>query len=476
MSSSSTTIDADNEWNSLYGGLDQLSYRTEEQKKKRSSFLNDLDSFSSDFETQSKHHSLQQINSDTLLNKINETSSLFEAPSSQLANISMYPTKNVPINIEQKLIIDDHQKGNGHEKNQDDGYTKLTSSLFNDTESNILPKREVSNGISYEMNNKDDLVPNEKNDSDTHNSSDLGNFLTSDDRNNLTAEEIADWRCKQDDLTTKRKDYHGAVTYAFGGIFGWEMYGSVEATDDTGRTYTEYLMRIQWGKTWSNMQPFICGRRFSEFEILHYEITNSFPNLFHSLAPFPEKDFFRFLAPEVIQKRRFMIEAYMSTIVSSLPTIVHSPIFMEFLNLSRIEIIRRNIAISEPTVVNTISSNQQPTVDSIQNLDWTLDKAETCRLEMNANALDDNELGRLEESVRELGRLWKLEDSVQNIIKSVYIRNLIQDFIKKWPNLRATASVESTEVNLALIPRALQVEEDFINYLNEYRSIKAAYS
>ena len=43
---------------------------------------------------------------------------------------------------------------------------------------------------------------------------------------------VTAWRAKQDDLTSKRKEFHGAVTYAFGGVFSWSMYGSTEAVDE----------------------------------------------------------------------------------------------------------------------------------------------------------------------------------------------------------------------------------------------------
>ena len=33
-------------------------------------------------------------------------------------------------------------------------------------------------------------------------------------------------------------DFHGAVTYAFDGIFSWQMYGSAEAVDEGGKAYT----------------------------------------------------------------------------------------------------------------------------------------------------------------------------------------------------------------------------------------------
>jgi hypothetical protein len=60
----------------------------------------------------------------------------------------------------------------------------------------------------------------------------ISNVLTRDERRNLTATERAYWRALQADLTTRRREFHGAVTYAFDGIFSWQMYGSAEAVDE----------------------------------------------------------------------------------------------------------------------------------------------------------------------------------------------------------------------------------------------------
>lgn len=62
----------------------------------------------------------------------------------------------------------------------------------------------------------------------------------------------AAWRAKRDDLKNRRKgimsfscginplfiDFHGAVTYAFKGVFSWQMYGTVDTTDEYGKPYT----------------------------------------------------------------------------------------------------------------------------------------------------------------------------------------------------------------------------------------------
>lgn len=65
-------------------------------------------------------------------------------------------------------------------------------------------------------------------------SDELSTILTRNERRGLTAAQRATWRARQQDLTTRRNDLHGAATYAFDGIFVWQMYGSAEALDEFG--------------------------------------------------------------------------------------------------------------------------------------------------------------------------------------------------------------------------------------------------
>ena len=39
-------------------------------------------------------------------------------------------------------------------------------------------------------------------------------------------------------VPAQRADFHGAVTYAFKGIFAWQMYSAVDAVDEFGKAYT----------------------------------------------------------------------------------------------------------------------------------------------------------------------------------------------------------------------------------------------
>jgi hypothetical protein len=173
----------------------------------------------------------------------------------------------------------------------------------------------------------------------------LSNVLTVEERGALTAEEKIAWRAKQEDLGRRRRGFHGAVTYAFDGIFSWQMYGSAEAVDESGNSYTEYLMRCQWGTSWENLQPWISARRYREFDTLDYDLRRSFPNYERSMPTLPAKDFFRALQADVVDKRRQTLESYMSRVVLHLPTILRSRIISDFLGIEeRIRVIKKQIA------------------------------------------------------------------------------------------------------------------------------------
>lgn len=172
----------------------------------------------------------------------------------------------------------------------------------------------------------------------------LSAILTKVERERLTKEQKAVWKCKQDDLMVKRADFHGAVTYAFEGIFSCSMYGATEAKDTNGKPYTEYLMRCQWGTDWSNMEPWIVARRYSEFENLHNAIRDRYFSLFGALPQFPSKTLFGTLTQDTVTHRRDELEKYLSKIVTDLPTILRSEIIDLFLTITpRLGKIRENI-------------------------------------------------------------------------------------------------------------------------------------
>ena len=315
----------------------------------------------------------------------------------------------------------------------------------------------------------------------------ISSILTPEQRKGLTPQQKSHWRALQADLSTRRKDFHGAVTYAFDGIFSWQMYGSAEAVDESGKSYTEYLMRCQWGTNWENMQPWIAARRFREFEQLDSSLRKHFALLSNNLCPMPEKDFFRFLDAEVVEKRRIALEDYMTRIVTKLPSILRSELFNEFLGVGeRIASIRAKIGGFDSPNNNRNGNSEQlrDNGDGNSTLNMvvsdndikflSMEDAEKYKDENKSRALDEDELGRLEEDIRDLSNSLR-HASPQDALIGPKIRLLLKACTTRWPSLRATANF-SEEIDFSLIPRAMQAEEDLITSVNEFKSLIAAHN
>lgn len=114
------------------------------------------------------------------------------------------------------------------------------------------------------------------------------------------------------------------MTYAFGGCFSWQMYSAVDAVDEHGKSYTEYLMRLQWGTNWDNMQPWLVARRYREFDTLNDLLQQNYPNAKSKMHPLPKKQFFGSLDSSTVEQRTKDIEAYVCTIVTNLPSMLKS--------------------------------------------------------------------------------------------------------------------------------------------------------
>jgi hypothetical protein len=398
----------------------------------------------------------------------------------------------------------------------------------------------------------------------------ISNILTIEQRRALSPQQAAAWKALQADLSTRRQDFHGAVTYAFEGIFSWQMYGSAEAIEEGGLKYTEYLMRCQWGTNWENLQPWIVARRFREFENLNYQLRRGFPSQAHNIPKLPEKDFFRNLDAAVVDRRRRLLEEYMVRIVQSLPTIVHSPYFDDFLGITeRIKTIKQ--VLGPEALISAVPPPQQhqqqqqqppqqqqpnyshppsaphpptpsyeeqyqyqrppqyhqPTYPASQpyhqefhqppppqyaqqrdvNMDrgvvtgipqeesvatdyWetgagaddlgiTSPEAAERERELRGNEIhpmDDMELGRLEEDIRELRFVLHGNDPTR-ITQPGQSRTLLRSCTERWPALRATATFGvHGQVDFTIIPRAMQAEEDLMRIIDDYRSLLLAVS
>ena len=259
-------------------------------------------------------------------------------------------------------------------------------------------------------------------------------------------------------MKNKRKDFHGSVTYAWEGVFSWQMYGSTEAVDESGKEYTEYLVRCQWGTNFENMQPWIVGRRYSEFDRLDSDLKDKFPELASRFKQLAEKSFFNYLDSQVIAQRRVSMEEYVSHIVSTMPTILRSEIMDKFLNISqRIKAIKAqmikagNYSQTIPAGGHASFSQGEPgsgsggsapasttTGGGVDLKDITItseDQAERIRKERKVSPLDDSALGLFEEDTREL---WLIlcRTGTREVGRRARSRVLVLSLTNQWPALR----------------------------------------
>ena len=346
----------------------------------------------------------------------------------------------------------------------------------------------------------------------------ISNFLTRGERDNLTDEDKVNWKAKQNDLGARRKDFHGAVTYAFDGIFSWQMYGSAEAVDEAGNAYTEYLMRCQWGTNWNNLQPWISARRYREFDAIDAELRRVFPNHERNMPHLPAKDFFRFLEADVIDKRRETLENYMSRVVLHLPSILRSKLVSDFLGIKeRIKVIKKQLLnvesfSSNPATLNaqtvygqdpgppsnksyTGSLNNERTIitklsfsglnggasDDIAiladpHLILDINKAERICKETISTPFTENQLSHFESALKHLMQCLSNHNTRDKIHVSSSGYRVLVKTTQQWPQLKASCMVDelSNNTDINLIPRALQAEEDLIRFLDDFKNLMAS--
>ena len=541
----------------------------ESTKAKRSSFLSDMDSFSATFEQQSiqlasDRKKLMDEQNDTILDGTMTASQRYVAPSSAPIPISMIsvptlqsqpppmpattlyqpaakleapvasaaPTSST-ISLGQadvrlgsllsslKATTDNVPKDDGgltYVKKAGDDSLRMASRIGGQ-----MQEMKSSTSGKNPFDDEDDDDDDEEDEGSGTGMGNLSNLLTKDERKGLTEKEKASWMAKQADLTSRRKDFHGAVTLGFDGIFSWQMYGSAEAIDETGKAYTEYLMRCQYGTTWENMQPWITARRFREFEELDKQLRKSYPHMQTSLGTLPEKDFFRFLENDVVEKRRIAIEEYIYVIITKLPTILRSDVFNEFLGIKdRIAQVRKklpastsmggvvgatesgsgrfspqhssiigndgdnynNVANSSGDSGRHDNSNQQQEqgmrnfdiLGTLDTLMMTVEQADQFRIAHGILPFDELGLGLMEEDVRDLVQAVRCANPQYDLLPQSDVNTLLLTCTTKWPQLRATVDCglnQSGDIDFSLIPRAMQTEEDLVKGIDDFKSLVA---
>jgi len=230
--------------------------------------------------------------------------------------------------------------------------------ITNDLEELRIPTR-IGNGIIKESKNSKKKPSSPSTEASTSPTT-VTTTATTATEAAITAANEATWRAQEADFNSKRKDFHGVVTNLFGGVFCWQMYGSAEALDLFGNTYTEYLMRCSWGTNLDTLQPWIVSHRYREFDTLHADILKAFPSdVTKCLPALPKKDYLAVFSsktvnPTVVAERRTALERYMSSLVTDFPQIMQSELLNSFLCIQeRIATIQTKLQEQEAAVAVT---------------------------------------------------------------------------------------------------------------------------
>jgi len=315
-----------------------------------------------------------------------------------------------------------------------------------------------------------------------------------------------DWRVGSQDLQFKRPDFHGVVIRAFDGVFSWSLYGTTDGTETIGtplarsETYTEYVMRCQWGPDPQNMSPWMVARRYREFDALDKDLREVFPHLRDSFPSLPPKELFKTSA-EVVARRKVGLEQYMSFLIGNCPDVLCCSQMDRFLGIcDRIAAIKgvggsvmpRQGDLGSKMLSSGIYRDQSfeqlppKTASNVQNAPLNvvasggsslvgtgyllniMSSSEAFDL-MQARAqtlrtLNRQGLGSIEAAVKSLEeRLneWTLRDNRADPLLDPELHGLAELLQQMWPALKATASrVEETSEGLDLLPRVIQCDED----------------
>eukprot|EP00607_Mallomonas_marina_P007139 CAMPEP_0182438290 /NCGR_PEP_ID=MMETSP1167-20130531/85654_1 /TAXON_ID=2988 /ORGANISM="Mallomonas Sp, Strain CCMP3275" /LENGTH=376 /DNA_ID=CAMNT_0024631571 /DNA_START=1832 /DNA_END=2962 /DNA_ORIENTATION=+ len=319
--------------------------------------------------------------------------------------------------------------------------------------------------------------------------------------------EKAVWKAKEADLERMRRDFHGAVTYGFEGVFAWQMYGAASSSDISG-VYTEYLMRCQWGPDFSSLQPWMVTRRFREFEALDNTLRLDYPQISHLLPQLPPKLYLTIPGvmtalglggepdEQIIARRKLALEHYITAIITAIPMALQSRVFQEFLNVpERIQIINTSLARDRRIKrekervtggerererrVSEVSGYDSEKPLSIQEL-LTSESADRIRLNRSSRPLSLSSLDDLHSQVRSLSVLLRALPP-STLLQNTELRVIVRDCMSSWPGLRGIIQGKgldqiglsgwSEEEVIQLIARALQIEDELNECVNKIRNI-----
>lgn len=245
-----------------------------------------------------------------------------------------------------------------------------------------------------------------------------------------------------------------------GGILTCTMLGHRKQQDENwGDEYTEYVLRITWGRDIleQSKTAWLVGGRYNDFNALHQELKAAASGRRGKRAPwfprFPKRHPFSSMIgknkeEKFLIKREKEMNRYMTQVLTQMPDALLNVHMDRFLNLTL-----RTRDISEREAYAEARRR------------WEEEEREALANAAEAEPLNDADLQEVEQLVHQL--LQKIIYAAGDVRQDTELQEMIHAVKVLAPRVAASAQIGGN-VNVELIPLAMQLQDDIQDAFNQY--------
>lgn len=245
-----------------------------------------------------------------------------------------------------------------------------------------------------------------------------------------------------------------------GGILTCTILGHRKLQDENwGDEYTEYVLRVTWGRDIleQSKTAWLVGGRYNDFNALHQELKAAASGRRGKRAPwfprFPKRHPFSSMIgknqqEKFIIKREKELNRYMTQVLTQMPDALLNIHMDRFLNLTlRTQDICEREAYAEARKR------------------WEEEEREALANAADADPLNDAELQEVEQLVHQL--LQKVIYAAGDVRQDTELQEMIHAVKVLQPRVAASGQIGGN-VNIELIPLAMQLQDDIQDAFNQY--------
>jgi hypothetical protein len=245
-----------------------------------------------------------------------------------------------------------------------------------------------------------------------------------------------------------------------GGILTCTMLGHRKQQDENwGDEYTEYVVRVTWGRDIleQSKTAWLVGGRYNDFNALHQELKTAASGRRGKRAPwfprFPKRHPFSSMIgknqeEKFIIKREKELNRYLTQVLTQMPDALLNIHLDRFLNLTL-----RTQDISEREAYAEARKR------------WEEEEREALANAADAEPLNDADLQEVEQLVHQL--LQKIIYAAGDVRQDTELQEMIHAVKVLQPRVAASAQIGGN-VNVELIPLAMQLQDDIQDAFNQY--------